>query len=159
MSHENVAVVRKGIEAWNQHDADLWLSYAVPDVEWMPAGPAAVERSVYRGRDEVAQGFAAVWQTWDVFEFEENDVRDLGDEVLWLGRVRMRGAASQVDLDQEFAIHSRLRSGKVRAFALQEPNAFADTLFIARQSLEVGQNGFVPRSRRLQNWVVHRTRY
>jgi ketosteroid isomerase-like protein len=116
MSQENVAVVRKGIEAWNQHDADLWLSYAVPDVEWMPAGPAAVERSVYRGRDEVAQGFAAVWQTWDVFEFEESQVRDLGDEVLWLGRVRMRGAASQVDLDQEFAIHSRLRSGKVVSF-------------------------------------------
>ena len=119
MSSENVEVVRKGIEAWNQHDADLWLSYAAPDVEWMPAGPAAVERTVYRGRDEVASGFAAVWQTWDLFQFEEDQVRDLGDSVLWLGRVKMRGGASQLDLDQEFAVHSRLQDGQVitvRAF-------------------------------------------
>ncbi len=119
MSPENVEIVRDGVEAWNRHDADLWLSYAAPDVEWMPAGPAAVERSVYRGRDEVGAAFNAVWQTWDVFEFEESEVRDLGDSVLWLGRVKMRGSASQVELDQEFAIHTLVRDGKVvmvRAF-------------------------------------------
>jgi ketosteroid isomerase-like protein len=119
VSSENVEIVRNGVEAWNRHDADLWLSHAAPDVEWMPAGPAAVERSVYRGRDEVGAAFNAVWQTWDVFEFEESEVRDLGDSVLWLGRVKMRGSASQVELDQEFAIHTLVRDGKVvmvRAF-------------------------------------------
>ena len=95
------------MEAWNQHDADLWLSYAAPDVEWAPAGPAAVERTVYRGHDEVASGFAAIWETWDVFHLEEGQVRDLGDSVLWLGRVKMRGSASHIDLDQEFAVHIR----------------------------------------------------
>jgi ketosteroid isomerase-like protein len=119
MSQENVEVVRKGIEAWNQHDADLWLSYAAPDIEWMPAGPAAVERTVYRGHEEVASGFTAVWQTWDVFHFEEAQIRDLGDSVLWLGRVNMRGSASRIDLDQEFAVLTRLQDGQVitvRAF-------------------------------------------
>ena len=33
MSQENVEIVRKGIDAWNQHDAGLWLSYAAPDIE------------------------------------------------------------------------------------------------------------------------------
>jgi ketosteroid isomerase-like protein len=114
-----VEIVRKGIEAWNQHDADLWLSYAAPDIEWMPAGPAAVERTVYRGHDEVATGFAEVWQTWDVFHFEEAQIRELGDSVLWLGRVKMRGSTSHIDLDQEFAVHTRLQDGQVvtvRAF-------------------------------------------
>jgi hypothetical protein len=46
MSQENLEIVRKGIEAWNQRDADPWLSYAAPDIEWAPAGPAAVERTV-----------------------------------------------------------------------------------------------------------------
>ena len=113
MSSETVEMVRKGIEAWNQHDADAWLRYAAPEIEWMPAGPAAVERAVYRGHDEVASGFAAVWETWDLFQFEENQVSDLGDSVLWLGRVKMRGSASQVELDQEFAIHSLVREGRV----------------------------------------------
>jgi ketosteroid isomerase-like protein len=113
MSQENVEILRKGIAAWNQRDADLWLSYAVPEIEWLPAGPAAVDSTVYRGYEECARGFAAVWETWAVFELQEGEVRDLGDSVLWLGRVKMRGSASQVELDQEFAVHSLLRNGKV----------------------------------------------
>jgi ketosteroid isomerase-like protein len=91
----------------------LWLSNAAPEIEWLPAGPAAVESTVYRGYDECASGFAAVWQTWAVFEFQEREVRDLGDSVLWLGRAKMRGSASGVELDQEFAAHSLLSDGKV----------------------------------------------
>ena len=115
VSQENVEVVRRGVEAWNQHDADLWLSYATPEIEWMPAGPATVERTVYRGYEEVATGFAAVWETWEEFRFQESEVRDIGDSVLWLGRVKMKGGASHVELDQEFAIHAVLRNGKVTA--------------------------------------------
>ena len=115
MSQQNVEVVRRGIEAWNQRDADLWLSYAAPEIEWVPAGPAAVERTVYRGHEEVASGFAAVWETWAEFRFQESGVRDLGDAVVWLGRVKMEGGASHVELDQEFAIHAVLRDGKVTA--------------------------------------------
>ena len=119
MSQENVEIVRKGIEAWNQRDAELWLSYAAPEIEWVPAGPAAVESAVYNGYDEVARGFVAVWDTWEVFEFVESEMRDLGDSVLWLGHVKMRGGTSHVELDQEFALHSLVRDGRlirVKAF-------------------------------------------
>jgi ketosteroid isomerase-like protein len=112
MSSQSVEVARKGNEAFNHRDADLWLTYAVPDIEWIPAGPAAIERTIYRGRDEVANGLASLWETWDVFRLEEGEVRDLGDSVLWLGRARLRGSASQVELDQEFAIHFLVRDGK-----------------------------------------------
>ena len=113
MTAADVEIVRKGVEAWNRRDAKLWLSYAAPEIEWLPAGPAAVERSVYRGYDEVARGLESVWQTWEQFRFEESDVRDLGEAVLWLGRVKMKGAASHVELDQEFAVRTVLRAGKV----------------------------------------------
>ena len=119
MSQENVEMLRKGIAAWNQRDADLWLSYAAPEIEWLPAGPAAVDSTVYRGYEDCARGFAAVWETWAVFQFQEREVRDLGDSVLWLGRVTMHGTASGVELDQEFAFHGVLSNGKftrVQAF-------------------------------------------
>ena len=112
-------IVRRGIEAWNCRDAERWLSYAAPEIEWKPAGPAAVERPVYRGHDEAASGFESVWQTWEEFRFEESEVRDLDGSVLCLGRVKMKGAASHVELDQEFALHFVLRDGKfvtVQAF-------------------------------------------
>jgi ketosteroid isomerase-like protein len=119
MSQENVETLRRVIEAWNQRDEDLAVSYMASDVEWAPAGPAAVERTVYRGREECARGFAAVWETWDEFHFKETEARDLGDSVLWLGHVQMRGKTSHVELDQEFANHVVLVGGKivrVRAF-------------------------------------------
>jgi hypothetical protein len=67
----------------------------------------------------VVNGLESVWQAWDVVSFEESEVRDIGDAVLWLGRLKLRGAASQVELDQEFAVHFVLRHGKlvtIRAF-------------------------------------------
>ena len=119
MASANVELLRKGIDAWNRREADLWLTYAAPEIEWVPAGPAAVESAVYHGYDEVSRGLAAVWDTWEVFEFGESEVRDLGDSVLWLGHVKMRGGTSHFELDQEFALHSLLSDGKfirVQAF-------------------------------------------
>jgi ketosteroid isomerase-like protein len=119
MSSQSVEVVREGNEAFNQRDADRWLSYAAPEIEWIPGGPAAIERSIYRGRDEVADGLASLWQTWDLFRLEEAEVRDLGDSMLWLGRARLRGSASRMEVDQEFAVHFLVRAGKfirIRAF-------------------------------------------
>jgi ketosteroid isomerase-like protein len=113
VSRQDLQIVRSVIEAWNRRDAERWLSYAVPEIEWIPAGPAAVERPVYRGYAETASGFESVWQTWEEFHFEESEVRDLDGSVLSLGRVKMKGAASQVELDQEFALHFVLRDGKL----------------------------------------------
>jgi ketosteroid isomerase-like protein len=103
MSQERVEIARQGIEAWNRHDFDLGARHLAADVEWLPASPAAVERSVYRGLDEVAQGFNAIWETWELFEFEEQEVHEVGDSVVWLGHVRARGGASQVELRQPIA--------------------------------------------------------
>jgi ketosteroid isomerase-like protein len=113
MSRENVEIVRRALEAWNQRDGDLALSYLATEIEWEPASPAAVERSVYRGHDEVSSAAAALWETWEVFRFDETEIRDLGDTILWLGHVHVKGGASHVELDQEFANHYLVRSGKI----------------------------------------------
>ncbi len=113
MSRSNVEVVRQLVEAFNQRDFAAMSAWFAPDVEWKPAGPAAVERSVYRGRDEVAVGFAATWEAWELFRVEESEVRDAGDSVVWLGNAKLRGSASQVEFEQPFAIHFLLRDGKV----------------------------------------------
>jgi ketosteroid isomerase-like protein len=113
MSQENVELLRRGVQAWNRRELDVWLDLGTPDVEWMPAGPAAVEQTVYRGYDEVRDGIEAVFETWEVFEFQESEVQDLGEATLWLGRVRMRGNASGIELDQEFAFYSVARDGRM----------------------------------------------
>ena len=122
MSEETVELVRRAVDAWNRRDPDLWRSYATADIEWTPAGPAAVEGTVYRGYDEVVAGLESVWQTWDEVFFEEAEVRDLEEAALWLGRLKLRGATSRVELDQEFAVRFVLRDGKlatIQAFLSQ----------------------------------------
>ena len=113
MSSDNVELVRRAVDAWNRRDPDLWRSYATPDIEWTPAGPAAVEGTIYRGHDEVVAGLESVWQTWDEVFFEEAEVYDLEGSTLWLGRLKLRGASSHVALDQEFAVRFVLRAGKL----------------------------------------------
>jgi ketosteroid isomerase-like protein len=113
MSQENVELIRRAIEAWNRGDIDGWLDQATPDFVWIPAGPAAVEHSIYRGRDEVREAMAGGWETWEEFRFEESEIRSLGESVVWLGRVHARGRASEVELDQEFAIHAVVRDGRL----------------------------------------------
>jgi ketosteroid isomerase-like protein len=113
MARRDVEVLREAVDAWNRRDPDLWSRYATPDVEWTPAGPAAVEGTVYRGYDQVVAGLEAVWQAWDEVLFEETEVRKVGRALLWLGRIKLRGASSRVVLDQEFALHAVLRDGRL----------------------------------------------
>jgi ketosteroid isomerase-like protein len=116
MSEENVEVARRVVEAFNRRDLPAMTEWFAPEVEWEPAGPAAVERSVYRGRGEVSEGFAATWEAWEVFRVEESEVREIEDSVVWLGNARMRGGASQVEFDQEFAVHFLFHGGRVVRF-------------------------------------------
>jgi ketosteroid isomerase-like protein len=112
MSQENVEAARKLIQAFNRRDLEAMTESFDPGIEWAPGGPAAVERAVYRGRDEVSDGFAATWEAWEVFHLEEHEARDLDDSVLWLGRAQLRGGASHMELDQEFAVRLLIDGGK-----------------------------------------------
>ena len=113
MSRENVEAARQLIQAFNRRDLAAMTEMFDPEIEWTPIGPAAVERAVYRGRDEVSGGFAATWEAWEVFQLEEHEARDLGDSVLWLGRAQLKGGASHLELDQEFAVRITIDSGKI----------------------------------------------
>ena len=113
MSPDNVEAVRGLVEDFNRRDLPAMAERFDPEIEWAPGGPAAVERAVYRGRDEVCDAFAATWETWERFELEESEIRDLDNPVLWLGRSQLRGGASQVELDQEFAILVSLQNDKI----------------------------------------------
>jgi hypothetical protein len=48
-----------------------------------------------------------------VFHLEEHQARDLGDSVLWLGRAQLRGGASHLELDQEFAVRLLMEGSEI----------------------------------------------
>ncbi len=113
MSEEEVEIVRAAIDAFNRRDLGAMTQRFDPEIEWEPAGPAAVERPVYQGRDEVSNGFVSAWEAWEVFRVQESELRDLEDSIVWLGRAQLRGGTSHVELDQEFALHFLVRDRRI----------------------------------------------
>ena len=119
MSRERVEVIERGIDAFNRRDVDLVAELTTPDFAWFPALPAAVEADGYRGREGMETYFADVEATWEELRIFIDELRDLGDGVLLLGRTEGRGRASGVEVNAPIGIAYDFRGHKVsrcRAF-------------------------------------------
>ena len=116
MSEENVEIARRCFEAWNRDDLDAFLAEIDREAVWHTAieGTVEGEDTVYRGHD----GMRQVWKNYrgEVFgrmEASETELLDLGDSVLRLGRLRVTGQASGVEMESEFAQHVVMRDGLI----------------------------------------------
>jgi ketosteroid isomerase-like protein len=115
MSEENVEIVRTAIEAFNRRDAEAFAADLAQDAEIVPMR-AALEGTVYRGPDAASQYCAAVDESWDNLRWEVEEVRDGGDWVLALGRIRGRGADSGAEIDTRAGWFVRFRDGLIASF-------------------------------------------
>ena len=117
MSQENVEIARRAYDAWVRDDLDAFLAELDPEVVWHTAieGTAEGENMVYRGHGGARQ----IWKDYrgEVFsriESWETELLDLGgDSVLRLGRIRVTGRTSGVEMESEFAQHVVMRDGLI----------------------------------------------
>ena len=103
-------MVRGSFDGWNRGDVDAWLRVAHPEVEWTSEIVTRIEgaEAVYRGHAELRRYWDDWHSLWDV-TIEVSEIRDLGDVVLVLGRIRTRGDASGIDLERTVAYVFRVR--------------------------------------------------
>ncbi len=90
MSQENVEIVRRAIEAWNQRDRPtvraLWHSDA--EVDWSRSeGPL---KGVYRG-GEIKAVSSEFWSTFETVELETHGFRQVGSHVVVPNTAHLRG--------------------------------------------------------------------
>ena len=104
MSRENVETVRRSLDGWNRGDVDAWLQSAHPEIEWFSEVARRMEGSetVYRGTAEMRRYWDEWHSVWEV-TIDVSEIRDLGETVLALGRIRTHGEVSGIDLDQPVA--------------------------------------------------------
>jgi ketosteroid isomerase-like protein len=112
MSAENVELVREGLEAFNQRDIDWVIAHTTPDCEWYPAVAAGVEGKPFRGHAGMREFFAGLEEVWEEFQLESEEVHDLGDHVLFLGRVHATGASGAM-FEQALDGIWEMRDGKI----------------------------------------------
>ena len=111
MTQENVEIVRRGYEVFDR--GELTLSGWDPECEIVPAMIGAGESRVYRGHAGLRRYYDDLSWTFSEVRVESREYIDLGDQVLVLYRLRVRGHDSGVVLDQPGAALYELRDHKI----------------------------------------------
>ena len=120
---ENVASVRRFVDAFNRREMEAAVADLDPDVElreW-PAIPGA--RS-FHGPAGVLEAVTSWFETWEWMQVELEDVRALEDRVLFALHHRAKGRGSGVQVEITSYNVYTFRDGKVtriELFTEQEP--------------------------------------
>jgi uncharacterized protein len=113
VSAENVQIVRRLGEAFNDRDLDATFAILHPEAELHPLR-AQLEGKAYVGHEGYRELLADFDQDWEYVQMDPEDFREAGDDmVVVLGRLRARARTSGVDLDVPMGFLWTLRDGKV----------------------------------------------
>jgi ketosteroid isomerase-like protein len=95
---QNVAAVRRYVEAFNRLDLDaatVGLDPAIELREW-PEAPGA---QTYHGVEGVRRAFDTWFETWAWMKLEIEDISAAGDRVLFALHQRAKGRSSAVEVE------------------------------------------------------------
>jgi len=115
MSQENVEALKRGISAMNRGDIEGMLEIVHPEVVWRDAINAMFggEATLYHGHGGVRDLFQDLFGAFAEIDADYPDYRDLGDRVVALGQLRMRGRESGAVTESPLAALVEWKDGKL----------------------------------------------
>ena len=111
MSRENVAVVQRFADHWNETGEPLW-AVLDPEVVFV-IDPGSFVAGTYSGRDGIRALLRLTAEVFDEFQLELDELIDAGDAVLALGRIRVRGVKSGATGTQQGALVFRFNNERI----------------------------------------------
>ncbi|MCA1695965.1 MAG: nuclear transport factor 2 family protein [Actinobacteria bacterium] len=114
MSEENVEIVRNWVAAINRGDTTELVELADPTVEYMPYLGSLLGSDPYRGHEGLRRYVDDLAEAWERYEVEIGELRDLGDDVLMIGRLKATGRSSGLEVEEEMAWLHSFRPGTER---------------------------------------------
>jgi ketosteroid isomerase-like protein len=114
MSQENVETMQRGFDALNRRDTEALLEGVHPEVEWCPVFQVMLggEATVYRGHEGVREAFREWYDTLAEIHVEIWEIRDLGEQIVGIGRIRARGQESGAEVESPGGWVVDLKDGK-----------------------------------------------
>jgi len=112
MSQEMVDIFRRGTEAINA--GGLEIESIHPEVVFEPLRSRT--EGAFVGHEGMYRFMADTEDMFEVFHASYPEVRDLGDRVLAIGSIRMRGRVSGVETDVPTAVVAEFRDGLLWRF-------------------------------------------
>ena len=112
MSQENVEIVRRLLEVYNERSFAENVELIDPEIVWDLSRVDLPDATTHTGRLDFS-GFVQAWEEGFVTEhMEGEEMLDAGDRVVVFVRHRGRGRLSGIEIDQTFAMVWTLRDGR-----------------------------------------------
>jgi ketosteroid isomerase-like protein len=119
MSQEKVETVRDYFAAANDGDFPRAMSFYADDVELVVSGEAFLDDGTFQGKEAVGQWFGDWFRTFRRgYQFELEEVRDLGDVLLVVARHSGRGRSSGAEVRATTGYLFRVRDKKITCVEL-----------------------------------------
>jgi ketosteroid isomerase-like protein len=117
MSQENVEICRRVAELLGGDNptasVHAALEYVDPEIVFDSAIVSGAEGGTYRGHEGLRAWAAASEAAFEELRATPEEFRDLGDRVLMLGRVVVRGRGSGVPVESQVAFLTTVRGGRI----------------------------------------------
>jgi uncharacterized protein len=114
MSRENVEVVQRFVNHWNESGEPPWAEID-PDAVWV-IDPSSFVAGTYRGHEGIRALLRLTAEVFDDFRYEVDEMVDAGDSVVVLGRIHARGVQSGATGAQHGALLFEIRDGRIVAY-------------------------------------------
>jgi uncharacterized protein (TIGR02246 family) len=111
---DNIKLVESAFDAWNRRDLDAFAAHAAEDVAWVevagrPEG-VATERL---GRDRMRQSLGTLFEVWDTYHLDVQQIHHIGDRVVAVVREVARGRASGLEVHGLWGYLITVEDGKI----------------------------------------------
>jgi ketosteroid isomerase-like protein len=114
MSRANVEAFKRSIEAYNRNDVEGLLAGLDAEVEWRPVLPVVLggQATVYRGHDGIREMLRDLDEILDERQLGFSEIHDVGERVVAVGRLTIRGRGSGLRTESPFGWVSEFSNGK-----------------------------------------------
>src|SRR5262249_43934469 len=110
MSQENVEVVQAAVRAFEAKDSAAWVKCVHQNVELLlPRN--VLEGGSYRGHEGVIRALADSYETWEGIRIEIQDMREVDDRVVVLGRTTNVGKGDAPSVEYQSGFVCRMKEG------------------------------------------------
>jgi uncharacterized protein len=115
MSQENVDLVQRLYDAWARNEFPGPVELLDPDIEYVnPEG--AIEPGIRRGLAAFSRAVESVFDGWQTWQMEPEQLKAFGDQVAVVVGYRARGLGSGLEVEGRESALWTLRDGKVTRY-------------------------------------------
>jgi len=112
MASDNVEIVKRGFDAFNENGVDGILPFVHTDFEATTPPELASEPDTYRGHEGVHRWFDSFYEVMDEIRWEPREFIEAGDRIVVDFTLKARGKSTGLEFGQHAFMVWELRDGK-----------------------------------------------